>query len=95
MLRESDFQKRTQILFIIFFGLAAPLGFILSDGFIDHISLGTVGLATAFAGGSLLYVSNVELLPMIHSQSSKKMKYFTVVLFVIGVVGMSAVRLLE
>lgn len=41
-----------------------------------------VSLLTAFAGGSLLYVSNVEFLPMIHAQSSQKMKYITVTLFV-------------
>lgn len=95
MLRESDFKRKTQIILTLLFAFAAPLGFFISDKFIGHISLSSVGLATALAGGSLLYVSNVELLPMIHAQSSKRMKYTTVTLFVIGVIGMSAVALFE
>jgi zinc transporter ZupT len=95
MLRESDFTKKLQISLTLLFAIAAPLGYIISDKFMPHISGSTVGLATALAGGSLLYVSNVELLPMIHAQSSKKMKFTTVTLFVIGVVGMSLVALFE
>ena len=95
MLRESALQKKTQILLTLLFALAAPIGFLLSDRLIGHITPSTVGLATALAGGSLLYVSNVELLPMIHSQTTKKMKLITVSLFVIGVIGMSLVKLWE
>lgn len=95
MLRESDFQKKTQIILTLLFALAAPLGFIISGKIIGDLPLVLVWLATALAGGSLLYVSNVELLPMIHAQSSRKMKYITVILFVVGVIGMSAVKLLE
>lgn len=95
MLKESMFQKKTQITLMVLFGLAASIGFILTDSFINHISPTTVALSSALAGGSLLYVSNVELLPMIHSQSTKKMKYITVILFVIGVVGMSLVAFFE
>lgn len=50
-------------------------------------------LTIAFAGGSLLYVSASDLLPVVHSQS--RYKYLTIACFVIGVVGMSAVKLLE
>lgn len=89
------FHKKTQITLMIFFGLAASIGFILTDSIIDHISPAVVALSSALAGGSLLYVSNVELLPMIHAQSTKKMKYITVILFVIGAVGMSLVKILE
>ena len=95
MLRESMFQKRTQIILIVLFGLAASIGFILTDSIIDHISPTVVALSSALAGGSLLYVSNVELLPMIHAQSTKKMKFITVTLFVIGVIGMSLVKIWE
>lgn len=95
MLRESAFQKKIQISLTILFAIAAPLGYMISDRFIGHISSDTVGLATALAGGSLLYVSNVELLPMIHAQSNKKMKFTTVTLFVLGVVGMSLVAFFE
>ena len=95
MLRESMMKRKTQISLMVIFALAAPLGFLISDGFVEHLSPAMVGIATALAGGSLLYVSNVELLPMIHSQSSRKMKYITVSLFVIGVIGMSAVAFFE
>lgn len=95
MLRKSALDKKTQIILTLVFAVAAPIGFIISDSMIHSISVMSVGLATAFAGGSLLYVSNVELLPMIHSQSSKKMKFITVTLFIVGVVGMSLVKLWE
>jgi zinc transporter ZupT len=83
MLRESLFQKKTQIMLMILFSLAASIGFVLTGGIIHHISPTMIASSSALAGGSLLYVSNVELLPMIHAQSSKKMKYITVVLFLV------------
>ena len=92
MLRESAFSKKIQILMTILFALAAPIGYIFSSRLIADIPDSTVAFATALAGGSLLYVSNVELLPMIHSQTNKKMKFITVTLFVIGVIGMSFVK---
>lgn len=95
MLRESEFTKKTQIFLTLLFALAAPIGYVVSNSFIADITLSSVSLATALAGGSLLYVSNVELLPMIHAQSSKKMKFITVSLFIVGVVGMSCVALFE
>jgi|GEM_PF-4416268 len=51
------------------------------------------GLATAFAGGSLLYVATADLLPVIHSQAKKK--YATVALFIIGCILMTGVKLFE
>jgi zinc transporter ZupT len=60
---------------------------------LDNVSGIFTGLATAFAGGSLLYVATADLLPVIHSQT--KNKYATVALFIIGAVGMSSVKLLE
>lgn len=89
------FQKKIQITLIVLFGLAASIGFVLTDSIINHISPTIVALSSALAGGSLLYVSNVELLPMIHAQSTKKMKYITVALFVISVIGMSFVKMWE
>ena len=50
-------------------------------------------LFVAFAGGSLLYVSASDLLPVVHGKS--RYKYLTIVCFVLGVVGMSAVKLWE
>jgi zinc transporter ZupT len=95
MMRDSHFQKKTQVILIILFWLAASIGFIISAPIIGHLSPTLVALSSALAGGSLLYVSNVELLPMIHAQSNKKMKYITVLLFVLGVIGMSLVAFFE
>lgn len=67
----------------LIFALAAPMGYLFSGSIIPTENILLVSLLTAFAGGSLLYVSNVEFLPMIHAQSSRKMKYITVTLFVI------------
>lgn len=95
VLKQSHFRTKNQIILLLIFAFAAPFGYILSDIFIPSKNILFVSLLTAFAGGSLLYVSNVEFLPMIHAQSSRKMKYITVVLFTIGVIGMSLVKLWE
>ncbi len=95
LLKQSHFQIKNQVIFLLVFALAAPLGYLLSDVLIPSQNVLFVSLLTAFAGGSLLYVSNVEFLPMIHAQSSRKMKYITVLLFVIGVVGMSLIKAIE
>ena len=91
--QESRFQRKTQVGALMLFALAAPIGFYLSDIFLSNTSAIFTALATAFAGGSLLYVSASDLLPVVHSQS--RYKYLTIACFVLGVVGMSAVKLLE
>lgn len=91
--RESKFHKKMQILFLSTFAIAAPIGFLLSDILLTNLSDVFTGIATAFAGGSLLYVATADLLPVIHSQT--KYKYATVLLFIIGAIGMSAVKYYE
>ena len=91
--RESKFHRNMQILFLIFFALAAPIGFIISDILLSHLNLVFTGMATAFAGGSLLYVATADLLPVIHSQTQQK--YLTVTLFLIGCIGMTLVKYYE
>lgn len=91
--RESKFRKSTQIIFLTVFALAAGIGFTISDLVLSNVSPLFTGLATAFAGGSLLYVATADLLPVIHSQA--KQKYATVALFIIGCVGMTAVKWFE
>ncbi len=49
MLQESALSRKTQILLVLLFAFAAPIGFILSDRIIDHISVSHVSLATALA----------------------------------------------
>jgi zinc transporter ZupT len=83
------------MLLILIFAASAPIGYLISDILLPSENIAFVSLLTAFAGGSLLYVSNVEFLPMIHAQSSKKMKYITVALFVTGSVGMSFIKFCE
>lgn len=91
--QESGFRRKTQIGALVLFALAAPIGFYLSDTLFSHTDKVLTALATAFAGGSLLYVSATDLLPVVHSQS--RYKHLTIVCFVLGVVGMSAVKLWE
>ncbi len=91
--RGSKFRVRVQIIFLILFALAAPIGFIVSDMILSNISIIFTWLATAFAGGSLLYVAAADLLPVIHGQ--KKYKYALVGLFLFGAIGMSVVKFFE
>ncbi len=91
--RESKLQKKIQILFFSIFALAAPIGFMLSDSILTNVSGIFTGLAMAFAWGSLLYVAAADLLPVIHSQTQKK--YMTVTLFILGAIGVSAIKFFE
>ena len=86
----SKFQRHTQIIFLVLFAFAAPIGFVISDLILSHVSPLFASLATAFAWGSLLYVATADLLPVIHSQTQKK--YLTVALFILGCVAMTAVK---
>lgn len=95
LLRESHFSKKIQVWLMIIFACTAPCGFVLADTFVSHISTEILAITTAIAGWSLLYVSNVELLPMIHAESSKHMKYATTLLFVWGVIGMTLIAIFE
>jgi len=65
----------------------------ISDIILTNVSPVFTGLATAFAGGSLLYVATADLLPVIHSQT--KHKYLTVILFILGCIAMTAVKFFE
>ena len=78
--QESKFKRNVQIIFLLLFALAAPIGFYASDLLLTHLDAVFTALTTAFAGGSLLYVATADLLPVIHGQS--KYKYFTVALFI-------------
>lgn len=93
LFRESKFKKQTQLSLLLAFAVAAPLGFFLSDLFLSHSSEMITALATAFAGGSLLYVATADLLPVIHAEGKKK--FSVVIMFIIGLVGITALRTLE
>lgn len=83
LMRASKFRINIQILLIALFAFAAPIGYLLSDLVLSGVSEMIVGLAAAFAGGSLLYIATTDLLPVIHSTS--KNKYLSVLFFLIGV----------
>ena len=83
LMRESKLEKKIQILWVLFFALAAPLGYLISDRMLSSVSEVTVGLAAAFAWGSLLYIATTDLLPVIHSTS--KNKYLSILAFLMGV----------
>ncbi len=87
ILRESRLAQRIQIILLILFALAAPLGFLISDLVLSDVSEMMVGLAAAFAGGSLLYVATADLLPVIHAQS--RQKHLTISVFILGTLLMS------
>jgi zinc transporter ZupT len=91
--RESKLQRNRQILLLMFFALAAPIGFLVSDLLLRGASELWTGLATALAGGSLLYVATADLLPVIHSQNKKK--YSMVVFFIIGCLMMTGAKFFE
>ena len=86
-MRESKLKKNIQIVLVAFFALAAPLGYLLSDMVLSNVNEVTVGLAAAFAGGSLLYIATTDLLPVIHSTS--KNKYLSISAFLIGILLMT------
>lgn len=89
----SKFTKKVQVIFLALFALAAPLGFVVSDIILSNLSSVFTGIATAWAGGSLLYVAAADLLPVIHGQ--KQYRYATVLLFILGATGMSLVKFFE
>jgi len=91
--RDSAFHKNIQMLFLCAFAFAAPIGYLISDMIFAHIDATWSGIATALAGGSLLYVATADLLPVIHAQTHKK--YLTVIFFIIGCVAMTCIRLFE
>jgi zinc transporter ZupT len=86
-MRESKLKKNMQIILVILFAFAAPLGYILSDLVLSNMNEITVGLAAAFAGGSLLYIATTDLLPVIHSTT--KNKYLSIFAFLLGVLFMT------
>lgn len=91
--RESKFTRNVQITFLALFALAAPIGYVLSDVVLNQVDPATAGMAAAVAGGSLLYVATVDLLPVIHSQGKNKLAISAC--FIIGAVLMTAVKLFE
>jgi zinc and cadmium transporter len=87
LLRWSHMSRSIQIMMIIGFALAAPLGYLLSDLILTWVSETIVGLSAAFAGGSLLYIATTDLLPVIHSTT--RHRYLSVGAFLLWVALMS------
>jgi len=91
--RESHIAKNIQILLMVIFAVTAALGYVVSDIFLEHTSHEIAGLAAAFAGGSLLYVATVDLIPIVHNQGKKKI--LSLLFFLLGTLGVMGIRLFE
>lgn len=85
VLQETSLARKSQILTLIPFILAAPLGFILSEILTTFFAPDIIALATAIAGGTLLYIASVEILPILHAQLSRKSKYLSIVGVLMGI----------
>jgi zinc transporter ZupT len=87
LLRESELPQKKQIILISIFALMAPMWYLLSDLILESVNETTVGLAAAFAWGSLLYIATTDLLPVIHSTT--RHKYLSIGAFLLGIILMS------
>jgi ZIP family zinc transporter len=87
LLSTSGLSQYVRILCICLFAVSAPIGFIVSDILLTGVSETIVGMAAAFAGGSLLYIATTDLIPMIHSISRNK--YISILAFLVGVCTMT------
>lgn len=83
ILRQSQLQIGIQYLLMILFGVSALVWWGVSHLFLDSMSHVGIWIASAFAGGSLLYIATTDLIPMIHGQS--KHKYSMLLCFLVGV----------
>lgn len=70
--KKSQLSKNTQILLMSLFAIAVALGFFLSSMLFGVLGPQASLIATAIAGGSLLYIASVDLLPMAHAENTKK-----------------------
>lgn len=93
LLWNTGLGKRMHTLLVIIFALSAPLGYFFSDAVFHMIDPLFMVWLVAFVWGSLLYVSTVDLMPIVHSQ--KRMKYISLALFLIGAIGVSCISLLD
>ncbi len=71
--KKSKISQKWQIVMLCLFALAVAIGYAISDIFIHHFSENFNTIAVAIAGGTLLYIATVDLLPMIHSEGKKKL----------------------
>lgn len=83
ILKKSHFSKKMQMIFMFLFILAIAIGFFLSDIFFTIFWENFAIFSTAAAGGSLLYIATVDLLPMMHSENSKKI--LSIFAFFVGI----------
>lgn len=93
ILWNTWFTRKMQVFLVILFALSAPLWYFLSDTLFHLAHPLTIVWLVAFAWGSLLYVSTVDLMPLVHSQ--KRMKYISLFLFLLGSIGVSLITLFE
>lgn len=93
ILSKSTIRKSLKIILMGLFSLSAMIGYILSDSLLAHANTEIVAIVTAFAGGSLLYVATVDLLPIIHGNG--KTKRSTLLFFLLGCILVSGIKMFE
>lgn len=93
IMKESNIRYSTQLILLGVFALAAPIGYILSSLVLDWVSETVVWLAAALAWWSLLYVATVDLIPVIHGQSRRRIG--AVLFFMLWAVWMTLLKLFE
>ncbi len=91
--RESNLSKNTQILLMTIFVCAAAFGYTTSDVFLQNETREIAGMVAAFAGGSLLYVATVDLIPIIHNQGKRKIGIMFS--FLLGAIIIASIRFME
>ncbi|MDD2486889.1 MAG: ZIP family metal transporter [Candidatus Gracilibacteria bacterium] len=94
LLRHSKFTKKIQTILMVIFAISAPVGFGLSYFFLSGMnSEKMISIFLAISGGSLLYIGASDLLPTVHNNS--KNRGLIILFFLIGIIGVSLVKLFE
>lgn len=89
--KKSKISKKLQIFMLILFAFAVVIGYLISDIFLKNVPENINTLAVAIAGGTLLYIATVDLLPMVHSEGKKK--FANIFAFLLGVALLTAFQI--
>lgn len=81
--KKSKISKKLQIILLSLFALAVAIGYGISAIFGHIFGENFNTIFVAIAGGSLLYIASVDLLPSIHSENSKK--FVNIFAFLFGI----------
>lgn len=91
ILKKSQVSRQMQIICMLIFSVSIAFGYMLAHLSLQHLGQSFAIYATALAGGSLLYIATVDLLPMTHAESKRKFPIITA--FCLGIALMVALSL--